>query len=378
MVNVNDDGLTYYNYPKPVPISCYYSEIDRYIKDVSNVDDVIAIYSMGTIKCPGISDIDLIVVTKDNVKNSHRLSVFNKKYDNNLFIHDVIVISERVFKYLHYIFYASNLRKLWKRPNSGDLVVHKVPKREQALSIVLDFTEARLFEFQLLFRTRQVSVRQWLTRIESFRHTTKLIAVLLGSDNRYRYKQVLADLAEIREMWSKEGRFELNFFRMLLLKTANAFLDILTDIADVPELAGSFPIFKSRIVIHNKIITFSKNISYHAAFKEIRIPFKNRRIYAFVELPNYYLSHLSGYYQKTNKGHHLDSLKKSKKSLPSSRYRDFQEKRIYAVNKHWEFLKRNRINFSMTGYVCFKPKYDLHSTVRFFDYLMIKTLFRNQ
>ena len=97
-------GWTYFNYPKPMALTDYSSEIERYIRSASKNDDVVAIYSMGTTKCPGISDIDLIVVTKDIIRNAQNLSVQRGGYDNNLFLHDVIVVSERIFPYLQYIF----------------------------------------------------------------------------------------------------------------------------------------------------------------------------------------------------------------------------------------------------------------------------------
>jgi hypothetical protein len=370
----NASDWTYFNYPQPTPLSSYSIEIDRYIQHASNVDDVTAIYSMGSIKCPGISDIDLIVVTKDRVKDAPHLSVSNTNYNDNLFMHDVIVISESVFRYLQFIFYASNLTLLWERPGHGDLVVDMVPNRERALALLLDFTESRLLEFHVLFNTRQVNIRKWLTKLGSFRHTVKLAAEIMGPDIKNRYAHVLAELSHLRQMWSESNRFELGFFRTVLLKTARAFSDILNSLSHIPELSYSHPNHNSRIIINNKIITFSSNASYQTNFKEVTIPFKKKRHYSFVELPNFYLIHLAGYYHSETEIPCLNGLRKIRQGLPDSNYRDFQSERIRAILEHWAFLKQNNIHYSMTGYICFSPTFVSRLAIRLVDYLMIRTL----
>ena len=364
----------YYHYPKPTPISCYYTEIKKYVDWVSGFDDVMAIYSMGSIKCPGISDIDLIVVTKDIVHNPQQLSVAQKKYDNNLFIHDVIVISHRIFKYLQYIFFASNLKLIWACPTRTYQTVDNVPERERALSILLDFTESRLLEFQMLFKSRRVNVRQWLTRIESLRHTVRLASKIIGEDIRDKYAQVLNNLSGLRETWLNEERLELDLFKILLQETANAFGSILKDLSDIPELSISSPNDRRRIVIHNKVIAFSSKVSYRAVIKEIAVPLKNNRQYLFVELPYYYLTHLAGYFDKEITGCYLKPLEKVKQNLPNSRYVNFQSKRLHAIHNHWQFLRKNKIHYGMAGYICFMPKYHLRRPVRLIDYLIVRAI----
>ena len=54
--------------PKFVPAAAYQEAIDRMVKFLLSTGDVIGVYQVGGVSSPGISDIDLFVVFKDNIK----------------------------------------------------------------------------------------------------------------------------------------------------------------------------------------------------------------------------------------------------------------------------------------------------------------------
>ncbi len=360
--------------PKPTPLSRYHREIEKYVDYVSSFDDVLAIYSMGSVTCPGISDIDLIVVTKDIVHNAHKLSAGHKRYDHELFIHDVIVISRRSFKRLQYIFFASNLKLIWANSKMEQFVVDNAPERERALSLLLDFTEARLLEYNSLNQLRRVNIRKWLTRIDSLRHTVNLAAIVIGDGVKADYAKTLGKLTELRSSWLKNEQLDLDLFANLMHETAAGFESMLNYLADIPEFSASLPPDRHRIVVHNKMIRFAKGISYRAEIKNIVLPANKKRQYLLVELPYFYLIHLAGYFDKEFTGCYLNSLASVKANLPNSSYVRFQAKRLRAIYDHWAFLKKNSIAYSMAGYICFTPRYNLPRSIKLLDFMSMRML----
>jgi len=94
-----------------------YEEIkDLFVRRVSNDRNVISIYQMGSVSVPGISDLDIIIVLKDNTINVNN-DIFRINFkgfkSSYIFMHAPFVINYSTFRRLKMIFYAKNIIKLW-------------------------------------------------------------------------------------------------------------------------------------------------------------------------------------------------------------------------------------------------------------------------
>jgi len=60
--------ITVTNPPQRLLLEEYDNEIDKYIDRASSVDGLLGVMSMGSVGAPGLSDIDLICVVSDDLK----------------------------------------------------------------------------------------------------------------------------------------------------------------------------------------------------------------------------------------------------------------------------------------------------------------------
>lgn len=95
-----------------------YNECLNYIVDtLSKNNDIVVIYQFGHIKFPGISDLDLLFVVRDDCKFKKIYSKINaviKKapYSNYCFYHKVIIITYKQSRYLYLFHSVESLRVL--------------------------------------------------------------------------------------------------------------------------------------------------------------------------------------------------------------------------------------------------------------------------
>ena len=62
-------NIIFFNEPRKNTIKDYNNEIERIVSVLSECDDVVSIYQIGEVSCPGISDLDFIVVLRDETRN---------------------------------------------------------------------------------------------------------------------------------------------------------------------------------------------------------------------------------------------------------------------------------------------------------------------
>lgn len=88
---------------KKITLESYDEAITTYINNVKENNVVESIYQISDIKAPGISDIDFVVVIKDNAspQDVHALSINNIDAWRGMFLHEPIVVSRQVLEHIH-------------------------------------------------------------------------------------------------------------------------------------------------------------------------------------------------------------------------------------------------------------------------------------
>lgn len=165
--------------PRFVPVQDYDRCVDRYVRAVRGREGVLAVYQMGGVSSPGLSDLDLIVVVDGTFRGHayHDLSVRRVLGEADaapyLFIHDVMVIDVDSFRRLAFINYASDLRLLWGEPLEVDPLT---PDEERfvKLAILCDFTLMRLHQFEAFSQHRVFPIRGHIVRGSSVKHSIAL------------------------------------------------------------------------------------------------------------------------------------------------------------------------------------------------------------
>lgn len=331
------------NDPKYIDFSTYEEQIEIYKKNALELEGVYSIYLMGSIKAPGLSDIDVIVVVEDdfNVNLSSRLSVLG--LDVRVFLHGPIVIPISLADSIQQIFYASNLKCIygveclqeWKSLE---------PEKRKLLSVcyLMDFIESRFLQYANIGEG-PIDKRAWLTRIWSTIHSLSLYRIAVGGEAPNYILNLEKKIKLTREVWFKSLEVNDEMFVDALDASSkiNNFI-----FNDVLELYYGNPILKKKYTIKKglKKLEFKNSIeSPDYNIKSYSLFGKTVGVVLAGHSPRY-LAHLQGYME----------LKPSWEVLPivSKNLEEIKKERSELVASHATWLMEHaRGAKSMKGYL---------------------------
>ena len=102
--------------PKQLSRESYEDAINYTVSMLSKLEDVMAIYQIGSIYVPGISDIDLIIALKENPKNPtevrKKISHCFGRY-RYIFLHNFHVIPEGLMEDVFFLFPIYSMKWLY-------------------------------------------------------------------------------------------------------------------------------------------------------------------------------------------------------------------------------------------------------------------------
>lgn len=281
-------------------ISEYEKQIEIYRKQASSTRGVRSVYLMGSIRSPGLSDIDIITVVDDDFDPAHSSTLSTNYLDQNLFLHGPMIVPQSMATEVQSIIYASNLTLLHGIECLPDWELLDAKTKER-LSIchLIDFIENRFAQVSRMIN-KPLNKRAWLTRIWSTAHSLSLYRSLLRTGETIPSniieleKKVLAT----RAIWNEEkfvsdDRFyqswdaavEINHF---------IFAKVLSSWYGKPLLARPYK-FKGPM----NIMRF-KNGTTRPRYQTRSISFMGRRIsFTYADQMPEYLAHLQEYVKVT-------------------------------------------------------------------------------
>lgn len=101
------------DYPHPVDISHYEQSIKRMVARLAAIPGVHAIYQIGSIGSPGISDIDMFVVFDDHVTTNFQPIAGLSRMDRYLFLHALYGANRSRFNDIQRYTFFHNYSHLW-------------------------------------------------------------------------------------------------------------------------------------------------------------------------------------------------------------------------------------------------------------------------
>lgn len=183
----------------------YEGAVARYVGVCADLPGVRAIYQFGSVGAPGVSDLDLIVVLDDEVTEGSadlaRLSIAHPSWrgDETLarcFIHDVLVCSVEVFRFIDWFIVGGEMTLVAGRP-----VERCRPDDANRVMIALvqglDFCIGRLHEFARLGARPRVSMRWLIPQLWSATHTLGILRQV-GAEVGAGWDGLDRDLRELR------------------------------------------------------------------------------------------------------------------------------------------------------------------------------------
>ncbi|MFW6103524.1 MAG: hypothetical protein ACOC59_00510 [Bacteroidota bacterium] len=333
---------------RDVPVDAYNRVIEQYIDAISSNPHVLAVYQLGTVRNPGISDLDLIVVV-DDVIDPMRLNGLRARnealdgYTKYIFVHDVLVYNRTAFLELHYHLFADDLKLLFGRP----LKIAMPPPEEKiilGLQILFDYTAGKLSQFKRLLAGSKLDSRGILLRVGSLKHSANLLkAIGIQDDSLDKFVTTVL-----------EARCEP--CRLSVDQIANIFMKSFFQFTRVANLASEH--FER------------KHLGYYSMVdNSVRFRLNTNQAMVFTDCTNlterqaYQLPLV--YYPTAAFFHVLSSM--GDKSFLSMRagqhlshrgdeifeinetYRSVRHRRLQSLSDHFAFLHHNRLGFSVAG-----------------------------
>ncbi len=338
-----------FNEPVSIARSKYEEELKKYVDGVKYVNDLVGVMTMGSIGAPGLSDLDVICVVKDNFnkKYSNKLSV--NHLDKNIFLHGPVIVPESMIGDLQYLIYASNLTDTDEVELASKVSeLSNLEKKNISLAYLVDFTESRLVQYAKTKQQGKIDKRAWMTRLWSYVHTQNLCqyAEIKLSENSCK---IIEDIKNLRENWLKGNPLNNDYFLNIFYRSEAVAKEVMKTACkessiriEGPEILSGPCIFESR----NKRIICSANISEpYSLIRNLKI--KNYTVpFITTYAPLEYAVHLNQY-GSPDKCFQKDLTL----TLNTNKYNNILNKRSKIVYSHSLFLKEKNINYSMGGYL---------------------------
>lgn len=346
------------NKPERIELIKYEQALCAYVDKVLQTNDILSIWTMGSVGSPGLSDLDVIVVLNDDFDRhkSRRLSVAG--INDKLFIHGPIIIPESMSCEFQWLIYATNLQKIY---GEGDLQDFNKVKKSHVEPLVaaylVDFCESRMLQYATVEATGCADIRSWLTRTWSVLHSVNIIRDYFKVEILPAHIGELVEKVKIpRQCWNSGE--EPSSVQIIDAIEASK------KINDWCFLFGLEYFYGGSKLRHAETISFpDKTIK----FKEGLLGYKSRQFRFFSRTLNKYICSQDSRYAK-----HLSIYMGNEPHCTALKF-DVLKKRSERVRKHWAWLNAHApFANSMSGYIGLpKPRGFYESRMR----ALIRNLF---
>jgi len=267
MFQMND--FQFINYPVfTYNKELYWSYIKLYLKKITKLTK--AIYILGNIRYPGISDIDLLIIPiEDKSFLPQRLNIFSRLKNDKyiiryLFLHQPFIVFEK-HKFVISYTYHINKQLIWGDDILSDVIILDNVYNKELL--VLEFLLAYKRWLRDIFITKKVNIRYALTVISSFRFTANLIKEI-DFEIESKIRDVVINFTSVYEIWLKKIYEEKNFlidqfynficnFQLVIKYLLNSYSIKFNFKSEVPEIVNLLKFGEFRDLIKLRLDYFS-------------------------------------------------------------------------------------------------------------------------
>jgi len=191
---------SFFNYPKQALISNYDDVRKAIIKFYMGNSDIISIYEYGSVSAPGVSDLDLIFVLKDQIySNENEFDLSNI----SSFAHDLVAdgtVIKMPLSIFQKIQYFDNLN--FHRLSGEDVFVDKPTELDDKfikLASIVDWVPERILKLTRLLNSKDVNITNSLCVLHSFGYSLKYLDNVLGTADES--LEVIVETARLRGDW---------------------------------------------------------------------------------------------------------------------------------------------------------------------------------
>ncbi len=190
------------NNPKKLPLVIYQKARRELIGHFRKNSDVLALYEYGSVSAPGISDLDLILVTREKLKNKF-IYPAGPNIDR-VAKGTLMVMPKNLFADIK-IFDAVRLKKVFgERIKIKELT--KVALKLRLVASVIDWLPERLIRVTSMLHRNPLDIQYALRYLRSFAYSVENARKLI---NFHGYPEFMSNLREMRKNWQPQRKKEL-------------------------------------------------------------------------------------------------------------------------------------------------------------------------
>lgn len=211
--SLSPEKVQFINLPIYYDEKKYEISIKKVVDYLSRFSEIAAIYQIGGINNPGISDIDLIVVFKDDVKSfQYPYQKILNKDDSYLFMHGIYGMPANIFKKKEILIPVHNSKNLYGESIPQEVQLTTEEKIILEKIYATEYLVINLFNLTAQFFLRRLKVRNLLC---SFNALAYDFNILSGGNPNNEQKHFSERLSFLREAWWNKEHDSNNEFYML-------------------------------------------------------------------------------------------------------------------------------------------------------------------
>lgn len=333
------------NHPKKIPLSVYREARNEISAGLRENPDVISLYEYGSVGAPGISDLDLIVVTKDRL--SRKFSRPEGPNIEKVAKGTLMVMPEEVFSQIQ-LFDAVRLKRRFGKKIRFAPLPNKLRKTRD-IATIIDWLPERMIRLVAMLHSNPLDVQYALRYTRSFAYSLENTGKLIGWNE---YKDFLDKLMELRRSWKKRRATDLKLFISQGLALGYEALERFTEryAKSFSGAEGSLTIFDGqKIIFTGKKEEINADWSFaHSRTGEALI-FADKRLAA----------HFSVYSREKNilaQEMRKKILLRDSVRLPDAGYKNFLKLKMALAARAANFLIKNKLEAGLYRFGFYLPK----------------------
>ena len=184
------------DFPKKISYNYYDKAINNKIDYLSRFSQVLSVYQIGNVKHPGISDIDLLVIFKNDVVFEKNPLINSDKVDKYLFSHNLFGLSQYYFnESMNYSFF-SNFKLLYGKKNSLNNSLKKDEIKKLKKQIALEYLIKNYIVLTMQLKYKILKVRTLLLEINAIKFDLDFLNIKNKKINSF-----IEELIHFRDNW---------------------------------------------------------------------------------------------------------------------------------------------------------------------------------
>jgi hypothetical protein len=275
----------------------YENVLNNFIKHFEGFPWIIGLGKFGEIRNPGISDLDLIVLTEDGFLKQSQEEFQNwlsfNKVVSNVIIHPPVFISESMLKNITQLHTLNHVKWIKKSKN-----IHIFSNNNQEILKIIWTTWLLVYMIPYVFLSKEIDLRNGLLLLKNLHQSCYNLTELIGD----RQSDKLEVSNYLRTAWRNSDKNDsiANLVESELLDT---YMQILTLLDIYSEKKLSNVITDKNIDIYlgyNLVISSSSSSSYRQNNNRFELSINNRIMNLFFNKVNSNLESCSKYFFNVN------------------------------------------------------------------------------